>query len=75
MKPSEKNNQLVKKGKRVFRARHKLTGAFYEGTAVEPLEFILHISAKAQNFHAAYFDLSELTPNGNWIKVKWEGKA
>lgn len=69
MKPSAKNNQLVEKGKRVFRARNKKSGAFYEGTAAEPLEFILRLST-VKDFRAEDFELSELTSNGGWKKVK-----
>ncbi len=73
MKDSAERLTLLRQGKRVFRASHKQTGAFWEGTAATPEEFILRL--EENDWHAGDFELRELTPNGGWAKPKMgEGK-
>ncbi len=64
---------LLRQGKRVFRARHKETNAFWEGTAETPAEAIRK-AARATGQCGA-FELRELTANGGWRKPEWEGEA
>ena len=74
MKPSKKNYELVSNGKRVFRARHKMTNDFWEGVADSPADALL--KAAEATGQCGSFELKEMTPDtGAWKKVKWEGKA
>ncbi len=73
MRPSQRNYELVKNGKRVFRARPMATNAFWEGVAESPADAVK--KAAEATGQCGSFELKEMNQNGNWIKVKWEVSA